>query len=84
MNSTMRRKRIQNFNSLTKPNFNVDKVISLNKWKEDNPEDDVYPKKYLQMKKIIRRLKEDIEKLQSENIEMKKSIKYTRIKELQI
>jgi hypothetical protein len=36
------------------------------------------------MKKIIRRLKEDIEKLQSENIEMKKRIKYTRMKELQI
>jgi hypothetical protein len=47
MNSTMRRKRIQNFNSLTKPNFNVDKEISLKKWKEDNPEDDVYPKQYL-------------------------------------
>lgn len=84
MNLTMRRKSNQNFSSLTKPQFSKDKEISLSRWKEDNPEEEIYPKQYLEMKKIIRRLKQDRDKLQAENGEMKKSIKYTRMNELQI
>ena len=57
MNLTMRRKSNQNFSSLTKPQFSKDKEISLSRWKEDNPEEEIYPKQYLEMKKIIRRLK---------------------------
>jgi len=36
------------------------------------------------MKKSIRRLKDDIDRLKAENVELKKSIKYTRMNEIQI
>ena len=84
MDLTMRKKSIQNFCSLTKSNFSKDRELSTPRWKIENPQEETYPKQYLEMKKSIRRLKDDIDRLQAENVELKKSIKYTRMNEIQI
>lgn len=82
MNLSLKRKSKQNFSSLTKPQLSrdgKDSEVSAFKWKVDNPQEEGYPKQYLEMKKNIRRLKEDIDRLHAENGELKKSIKYTRM-----
>ena len=83
MDLTMRKKSNQNFCSLTKSHFSRDREITSPKWIMENPQEETYPKQYLEMKKNIRRVKDDVDRLQAENVELKKSIKYTRMKEIQ-
>jgi hypothetical protein len=79
MELAVRKKSNQNFCSLIKSNFTKDRELSSIRWKIENPQEEIYPKQYLVMKKNIRKLKDDIDRLAAENVELKKGMKYTRM-----